>query len=179
MNIRLFTQAAAGTNTVLRFFPRDAEPPPTNFGTLDSRNSHPIIDFDPTTAETMCFRDYIPDKTTFHPSSTALTFNADFLATSAITGVLGVSISLERIAPGGIDLDSDNFGTAKSASVTVDGTSGKVARVSVGFLLSELPAGLAVGDMLRVRLTRNTAVGSNHAGDAEFVGMFANITPAT
>lgn len=190
MKVEQLTQAASsggegggsvvggGTNTIFRFFLKDAEPPPTNFGRVDSRNSHPIADFSPSTAETLYFREYIPQGTTFHSSSIALTIYIDALATSATSGVIGWSVSLERITPNGIDLDADAFGTAKSAQTTVNVTSGKMARVTVQFLLSELPFGIAAGDMLRVRLTRDTTVGSNHSGDAEFVGMYGDVTPA-
>jgi hypothetical protein len=126
----------------------------------------------------VCFRDYIPQGATFVASGTALTINIDAMATSAVTGVIGWSVSLERLAPGGQDLDSDGFGTAQTGSTTVDATSGEFVRVPVVFTLAQLPSGLAAGDMLRIRVQRNTAVGSNHANDAELVGVFGDMTPA-
>jgi hypothetical protein len=43
---------------------------------------------------------------------------------------------------------------------------------------AQLPTSLADGDMFRIRIQRNTSVGSNHTGDAEFVGAYLEITPS-
>jgi hypothetical protein len=85
---------------------------------------------------------------------------------------------LERLVAGGQDLDSDNFGTAQSGSNTISGTSGVMCRTTVSFTQAQLPTSIAAGDMFRIRIQRNTSVGSNHTGDAEFVGAYLEITPA-
>jgi len=83
---------------------------------------------------------------------------------------------------GGIDIDADGFGqpgqgTAQSGSAAVNATSGIVTEVSVTFTLAQLPSLLAAGDMIRVRVQRNTSVSGDHAGDAELLGVYANMTP--
>jgi hypothetical protein len=171
---------SAGTKTLFTFFPRAAEFPTTGFATLDTRGTtpHPLLNFDDTTVETVVFRDYINEGVTFADTGTAIAVLCDYIALSATTGVLGLNISWERLAPGGQDFDSDGFGTAQSGSVTVDAASGKMHRVQVNFTKAQLPSGFAAGDMFRLRIQRNTSVGSDHTADAQFVGCFANFTPA-
>lgn len=171
--------AATGTNTIFRFFPRDAEFPTTNFATVDTRNNHPCLDFDDTTVETVFFTDFIPQGATFATSGTALTFVLLSTAATALTGNIGWLVALERIVQNGIDIDTDDFGTAQSGSAAVIGgaNTGKASQVSVTFTLAQLPSGLAAGDMIRVRVQRDTSVSGDHAGDAELLGLYANMTP--
>lgn len=172
--------ASAGTKTLFTFFPREAEFPTSAFATLDTRGTtpHPVLNFDDNTVETVVFRDYINEGVTLADTGTAIAVFCDYIALSATIGVLGLNVSWERLAPGGQDLDSDGFGTAQSGSVTVDAASGKMHRVQVNFTKAQLPSGFAAGDMFRLRIQRNTSVGSDHTADAQFVGCFANFTPA-
>jgi len=171
------TATGGGTNTILQFFPRDAEFPATDFATIDTRNNHPVLDFDASTTETVFFTGFIPQGASFATSGTALTFVLESTATSATSGNIGWNVALERIVAGGIDIDADNFGTAQPGSAAVSGTSGIVTEVSVTFTLAQLPSLLAAGDMIRVRVQRNTSVSGDHTGDAELLGVYANMTP--
>lgn len=171
------TATGGGTNTVLQFFPRDAEFPSTGFATIDTRNNHPCLDFADSGTETVFFTGFLPQGTSFAASGTALTFVLESTATSATSGNIGWNVSLERIVAGGIDIDADAFGTAQSGSVAVSGTSGIVSEVTITFTQAQLPTSLAAGDQVRVRVQRNTSVGSNHSGDAELLGLYANMTP--
>ena len=171
------TATGGGTNTILQFFPRDAEFPTTNFATIDTRNNHPCLDFDDTTVETVFFTGFIPQGATFAGTGTALTFVLESTAASATGGNIGWNVALERIVAGGIDIDADNFGTAQGGSAAVNTTSGIVTEVSVTFTQAQLPTSLAAGDMIRVRVQRNTSVSGDHVGDAELLGVYANMTP--
>ena len=171
--------ASIGTNTILQFFPRDAEFPATGFATIDTRNNHPCLDFDDNTVETVFFTGFIPQGATFATSGTALTFVLLSTAQTALTGNIGWLVALERIVANGIDIDGDDFGTAQPGSAAVIGgaNTGKVTEVSITFTLAQLPSLLAAGDMIRVRVQRNTSVSGDHAGDAELLGVYANMTP--
>jgi hypothetical protein len=169
--------STAGSNTIIQFFPKDNEPPASGFATLDTRNSHPVLDFPASGSPTAIFRQYVPAGVVFAESGTAMTVYIDAAATSATSGVIGWNVSWERLTPGGQDLDSDNFGTAQPGSNTISGTSGVITRVAVTFTQAQLPSLFAAGDMFRLRVVRNTSVGSNHTGDAELVGVFADFTP--
>jgi len=172
------TATGGGTNTIMRLFPKDNEPPTSGFATIDTRNSHPVLDFPSTGSPTAIFRTYLPQGATFAGSGTALTIYIDAAATSATSGVVGWSVSLERLVAGGQDLDADNWGSAQSGSQTISSTSGVMCRTTVIFTQAQLPASLAAGDMFRIRIQRNTGVASNHTGDAEFVGAYLEITPS-
>jgi hypothetical protein len=179
----LSATAGGGTNTILQFFPRDAEFPATGFATIDTRNNHPCLDYADSGTETAFFTGFIPQGASFATSGTALTFVLESTAASATTGNIGWNVALERIVAGGIDIDADGFGqpgqgTAQIGSVAVNATSGVVSEVTVTFTLAQLPTSLAAGDMIRVRVQRNTAVSGNHSGDAELLGLYANMTPA-
>jgi hypothetical protein len=169
--------STAGSNTIIQFFPKDNEPPASGFATIDTRNSHPVLDFPASGSPTAIFRQYVPAGVIFAESGTAMTVYIDAAATSATSGVIGWSVSWERLAPGGQDLDSDNWGTAQTGSNTINATSGVMTRVAVTFTQAQLPTSFAAGDMFRLRVVRNTSVGSNHTGDAELVGVFADFTP--
>ena len=173
------TATGGGTNTILQFFPKDAEFPATGFATIDTRNNHPVLDFDETTTETVFFTGFIPQGASFATSGTALTFVLLSTAQTALTGNIGWLVALERIVANGIDIDGDDFGTAQPGSAAVIGgaNTGKVTEVSVTFTLAQLPSLLAAGDMIRVRVQRNTSVSGDHAGDAELLGVYANMTP--
>jgi len=171
--------ATAGSNTIMRFFPRDNEPPASGFATIDTRNSHPVLDFPASGSPTAIFRQYVPAGVIFASSGTAITVYIDAAATSATSGVIGWSVSWERLIPGGQDLDAPGFGTAQTGSNTISGTSGVITRVAVTFTQAQLPTSFAAGDMFRLQVIRNTSVGSNHTGDAELVGVFADFTPGT
>jgi len=173
------TATGGGTNTILQFFPRDAEFPSTNFATIDTRNNHPCLDFDDNTTETVFFTGFIPQGASFAASGTALTFVLLSTAQTALTGNIGWLVALERIVANSIDIDGDDFGTAQSGSAAVIGgaNTGKVTEVSVTFTQAQLPTSLAAGDMIRVRVQRNTSVSGDHTGDAELLGVYANMTP--
>ncbi len=172
------TATGGGTNTIFSWFPQDASFPTTNFATRDTRNNHPVLDFDASTAETAYFKAFVPHGSSFAASGTALTFLLESTATSATSGNIGWGVSIERIVANGIDIDSDSFGTEQTGSVAVNATSGKVSEVSITFTLAQLPASIAEGDQIRIAVRRNTSVGSNHTGDAELLGLYANMTPA-
>ena len=176
------TATGGGTNTILQFFPKDAEFPSTGFATIDTRNNHPCLDFADSGTETAFFTGFIPQGASFATSGTALTFVLESTATSATSGNIGWNVALERIVAGGIDIDADGFGqpgqgTAQSGSAAVSGTPGVVSEVTVTFTQAQLPTSLAAGDMIRVRVQRDTSVSGDHAGDAELLGVYANMTP--
>jgi hypothetical protein len=176
------TATGGGTNTILQFFPRDAEFPATGFATIDTRNNHPCLDYADSGTETAFFTGFIPQGASFATSGTALTFVLESTATIATTGNIGWNVALERIVAGEIDIDADGFGqpgqgTAQIGSVAVNATSGVVSEVTVTFTLAQLPSSLAAGDQIRVRVQRNTSVSGNHSGDAELLGVYANMTP--
>lgn len=146
--------------------PQNNEPPTTNFATLDTRNSHPVLDFDTTTQEAAIFSSRIPDGVDL---TNGLVVFVQWAATSATTGTIGWDVSFERIVDSGIDIDSDSWSTAQTiTATTVSGTSGITKVTSVTISQVDLPFGLTAGDMIRIRIRRDVA-SDTATGDAELL----------
>lgn len=155
----------AGTKTIARWFPMNNEPPASNFATLDTRNGHPVLDFDTTTQETACFRGVLPQGTVL---TSGVTVFLQCSLTSATSGTVGWDVSFERVNAS-LDIDADNFGTAQViTATTVPGTSGQTLVMSVNFSQAQLPTSLAAGDQYRLRIRRDVA-NDTAAGDAELL----------
>lgn len=156
------------SKTIAFFTALDNEPPATNFATFDTRNSHPVLDFDTVTQEAAIFRGIIPDGTILLSGCNVIT---QWAATSATTGTIGWDVAFERIASNGINLGTNSFGTAQTiAATTVPSTSGITLSSFVTFTQAQLPIGLTNGDMYRLRVRRDVA-NDTASGDAELLGV--------
>jgi hypothetical protein len=147
----------------LVFFPTDNEPPTTNFATFDTRNNHPVLDFDDTTGEAAIFtgrmmRGY---------NGGGLTVEVGHSATTATTGTIGWLIAFERIGDSQQDVDSDGFASNQTiTAATVPGTSGHVDVVSTTVTNGANMDSIAAGEQFRIRVTRDVA-NDTATGDAE------------
>lgn len=143
-----------------------SEPPAATYATLDVNNLHPVLDFDTTTAELVYFTGLIPSHFTAAAGITViLTWSC-----AATSGNVGWLIACERISDGGTDIDADSFQADQTVTAeTVDGTSG-IPDVSSVAITNANADGIAAGDFLRIRVTRNTAV-DTAAGDAHLIGI--------
>jgi hypothetical protein len=154
--------------TIAFFTALNNEPPATNFATLDTRNSHPVLDFDTTTQETAMFTSVIPQGVSLLSGVNVI---AQWAASTATTGTIGWDVAFERIASNGIDIDVDNFGTPRTiTAITVPSTAGITLTSSCSFTQAQLPSGLTNGDMYRLRIRRDVASDSA-SGDAELLGV--------
>ena len=155
----------ASGNTLLIWTPLDNEAPTANFATLDTRNAHPVLDFDDTTGETAIFFGILPRSY----AGGGITVYVHHAATSAITGTIGWLIAFERIGDGQQDIDSDGFAANQTiTAATVPGTSGNVDIVNVAVTDGANMDSIAVGEGFRLRVTRDVA-NDNAVGDAELV----------
>jgi len=146
-----------------RFFAQDNEPPTSNFATLDTRNMHPVLDFDDTTAEAAVFTGVLPSGY----AGGGITVQVAYSATSATSGTIGFTVEIERIGDSQQDVDADSFASAQTiTAVTVPGTSGFVDVVSVNISNGANMDSLAAGEQYRIRIKRDVA-NDNAAGDAE------------
>jgi len=152
----------ASGDTLVVFTPLHNEPPSTAFATLDTRNQHPVLDFDPDANEDAIFSAIMPQ----HYGGGGVTVYLHYAMTSATTLTIDWDISLEQIGDQQLDIDADSFGTATSIdNTTVPGTSGFVDIVNGA--ISHANAGSpTVGDGMRLKVTRD-AVSDDAAGDAE------------
>lgn len=154
-------------NTLLSFHPYGNEPPASAYATLDTRNGHPVLDFDDTTQEAAIFTGILPR----HYGGGGLTVYVHWAATSATSGTGGWDIAIERIGNGSQDVDSDGFATAQTVTAaTVPGTSGNVAITSVAITDGANIDSLAVGETFRLRIRRDVA-NDTATGDLELFGI--------
>ena len=134
--------------------------PSSNPAGASSRNAHPIMAFDATTAESVSFssalsRDY---------SGGDVTIDIDWVAETATTGGVTWGVEVERLNAGGTDIDSDSFDTQQTGNSTTAGTSGIVTRTSITLTNAEADE-WAAGDAFRLRLQRVTGDGGDTMTD--------------
>lgn len=142
----------ASGNTLLTFLPTDNEPPSSNYATLDTRNGHPVLDFDGSTDEEAVFTGVLPR----HYAGGGLTVYVHVAFTSATSGSGRLQADIERIDASSLDIDSDSFtGTFQSAGVSAPGTSGQVVVGTITFTSGAQMDSLAAGEPFRLKIRRD------------------------
>lgn len=153
----------ASGDTLVVFGAYSNQPPSSNFATLDTRNQHPVLDFNDTTNEDAVFSSVLPQ----NYAGGGLTVYIIFSMTSATSGDVDIDAAIERIQDGVTDIDSDSFAAAQSVdNTTVPGTSGFVDTVSIAFTDGAQMDSLAVGEKFRIKITRDAA-SDTATGDLE------------
>jgi len=157
----------ASGDTLLILTPLANEPPASNYATLDVRNAHPALDFDATTNESAVFTGIMPR----NYAGGGVTVYLHYAMTSATSGDIDWDVEFERIGEGVLDIDADSFASAQSVdNTTVPGTSGNVDIVAVAFTDGAQMDSVAVGELFRLRVTRDAA-SDTATGDAELLGI--------
>jgi len=150
-------------DTLLIFTPLHNEPPASNPATLDTRNQHPVLDFDAATNEDAVFSAVMPRSY----AGGGLTVYIHYAMSSAESGDVDWDVAFERIGDQQLDIDADSFAAVQSVdNTTVPGTSGLVDIVSVAFTDGAQMDSVAVGEGFRMKVTRDAA-SDTAAGDAE------------
>lgn len=145
------------------FTPLHNEPPSSNPATLDTRNLHPILDFDAATNESAVFSAIMPR----NYGGGGVTVYIHYAMSTATSDDVDWDVAFERIGDQQQDIDSDGFAAVNSIdNTTVPGTSGLVDIVSVAFTDGADMDSIAVGEGFRLKVTRD-AVSDTAAGDAE------------
>jgi hypothetical protein len=141
------------------------EPTSSNYATLETRNLHPVLDFDDTTSESAVFGGTLPR----NYAGGGVTVTLHMAATSATTNAVVFSSAFERIGNAQQDIDSDGFATANnSSSTTTNGTSGNVIPIAITHTDGAQMDSMAVGEGYRLKIALLPAdAGDTMAGDAE------------
>ena len=154
----------ASGDTLIVFGPYHNEPPAANFATLDTRNLHPVLDFDATTNESAIFAGVMPQS---YAGTTGVTVYLHYAMSSAEADTVDWDVAFELIGDQGLDIDGDSFAAVNSVDdTTVPETTGLVDVVSVAFTDGADMDSVAVGDEFRMIVTRDAA-SDDAAGDAE------------
>ena len=153
----------ASGDTLLVFTPLHNEPPSSNPATFDTRNSHPVLDFDASTNESAIFSAVMPQAY----DGGGLTVLLHYSMASATSNTVDWDASFERIGDQQLDVDADSFASANPVdNTTVPGTCGMVDVVSIAFTDGADMDNVAAGELFRLKITRDAA-SDDATGDAE------------
>ncbi len=153
----------ASGDTLLIFTPLHNEPPASNPATFDTRNAHPVLDFDASTNEDAVFSGIMPR----NYAGGGLTVYLHYAMSTAISNDIDWDAAFERIGDQQQDIDSDGFAAVNSVdNTTVPATSGLVDIVSIAFTDGADMDSIAVGEGFRLKVTRDAA-SDTATGDAE------------
>ncbi len=155
----------ASGDTLLTFTPHDNQPLTSAFATLDTRNSHPVLDFDDTTKESAVFAGVMPR----NYAGGGVVVYIHYAMTSAEANTVDWDASFERIGDQQQDIDGNGFAAAQSVdNTTVPGTTGLVDIVSISFTDGAQMDSIAVGEGFRLLIQRDSP-NDNAVGDAELL----------
>ena len=156
----------ASGDTLLIFTPLNNEPPATVYATFDTRNSHPVLDFDASTNWSAVFSSVMPQH---YAGTTGVTVYLHYAMSSAVADTIDWDVAFELIGDQDLDIDADGFAAVQSINdVTVPETSGLVDIVSIAFTDGAQMDSVLAGDGFRLKVTRD-AVSDDAAGDAELL----------
>jgi Repeat of unknown function (DUF5907) len=153
------------SSTLARFTAaKDNQPPATGFGTLDTRNSIAVLDFDAATVESAIFSSVIPEAADL---TSGLLVRLLWMATSATSGNCRWGVQVERA---NTDLDSDSYDTAAEAHTAAPATSGIPTLTEITLTTID---GLTAGDTYRLKVFRKAddATNDTMTGDAELIAV--------
>lgn len=154
----------ASGDTLLIFTPLHNEAPSgATIATLDTRNNHPVLDFDPGENNQARFSAIMPR----NYSGGGVTVYIHYAMSSATSGDIDWDAEFERIGDQQQDLDSDGFAGFQSVNATtVPGTSGLVDIVNIPFTDGAQMADIEVGEGFRLKIVRD-GPSDSAVGDAE------------
>jgi len=156
----------ASTNFMAVFTPLQNEPPATNYATLDTRNSVPVLDFDADTDESAVFGGVLPN----NYAGGGLTITLVWMATTATTGDVVWNADIERHQDDAFDIDADGFAGANAATGTTASASGEQQYTDITFTSGSDMDDLAAGESFRIKITRDANNASDTmANDAELL----------
>ena len=145
--------AAGGTTKpFLSWTAQGNQPPAAAYATPDTRNSHPVLDFDGATDEEAVFGGVLP--TAYAGGGLTVELWVGF--TSATTGSAHFQAAIERMDVSTLDIDADSFAALnESDAITAPGTSGQFIKATVTFTDGADMDSLAAGEAFRLKIRRD------------------------
>lgn len=141
----------ASGDTLLVFYPYNNEPPISNYATLDTRNLHPILDFNEDTDEAAVFSAVLPR----HYAGGGIIAYIHWSADGVIVNDVVWDIAFERIGDGQQDVDIDGFAAVQTVTDTAPGTDGFVTIANISFTDGAQIDSIAVGELFRLKISRD------------------------
>lgn len=154
----------ASGDVLARWQAGDGIPPTSGFAPLIRRNNHLLASFDAASTESLDFADVFDRRYT----GGGITIVLGWSAAAATSGDVMWETKIERHQDDTDDLDSDSFGTAKTAAGTAASVSGELQYTSIAHTDGAEIDSLAIGEDFRLRVSRLGGDGSDTmTGDAE------------
>lgn len=154
----------ASGDTLLQWGAYANEPPSSNYATLDTRNQHPVLDFDGGTNESAVFSGVMPQH---YAGTTGVTVYIHYAMSTDTSNDIDWDAAFELVGDQQQDIDSDGFAAVNSTdNTTVPGTSGNVDIISIAFTDGADMDSVTAGDGFRLKITRDAA-SDTATGDAE------------
>lgn len=141
----------ASGDTLHVFIPLGNEPPAAAYATLDTRNAHPVLNFDGATDEEAVWTSILDRKY----AGGGLTVNLWVGAASATAGSMRWQAAIERIDASSLDIDADSFTAFQSSGASAPGTTGQFLVCAVTFTDGAQMDSLAVGEPFRLKIRRD------------------------
>ncbi len=161
----------ASGNTLVVFTVLQNEPPASNFATLDTRNSIPVLDFDDSTNETAEFGAVMPRHYGSGGSPTGITVTLGWMATDVVVTPHDVDwdVGFKSVSDDADDLDTKAYAAVQSADNEQEASaSGEVKYSTIAFTDGAQMDSVAAGEYFRMKVTRD-AVSDTLTDDAELL----------
>ena len=163
---------AAG-DTVGIFYPENNNPPASAAAIPDTRNAHPVLDFNADADRSAVFPGLMPR----NYAGGGVQVILHWMATTATTGDVKWDVQWEQST--GQDIDSDGFAAAQTATATTHGTSGIATETTIAFTNGAQMDSVVAGNAYRLKVTRDAdAAGDTMLNDAELFRVEVRETPA-
>jgi len=149
------------------FFP-PGEPPASGFATFDTRNQHPVMDFDAASDESTMWTGILGKH--YNNNGITVTLHITDTADTNSAHASYWNVYFERLTAQ--DIDTDSFASGIGNHVHPNGTSGIPVTCTVIFEDGEQIDNLNGGDLFRIKIARDASNASDDwTGDAELLGV--------
>ena len=155
-------------DTLLTFTALQNEPPASNYATLDTRNSVPVLDFDDATDETAEFGAVMPRS--YAGGGVTVTLGWMFTTSGTPgTDTCAWGVGFKSVTDDADDLDTKAYAAVNSVTATSASADGEVDYATITFTDGADMDSVAAGEYFRMKVTRDAASGTASPGDAELV----------
>ena len=157
----------ASGDTLVVFTPYNNVPTATNFASLDLRNLHPCLDFDPTTNESAVFTGVMPR----NYAAGGVTVYIHWAASTSVDDATHCFWDAGFELCTGLDLDGDSFAAVNSVDTDhPSSTTGIETVTAITFTDGADMDSVIAGALFRLIITRDAA-NDNMTGDAEVLAI--------
>lgn len=148
----------------------DNHPLASGAATPDTRNGHPVYEFDPGSDEEAWFESICPSYYSNGGIKVRLFVGCD----TATSGTMRFQSDFERITAGSLDVDADSFsGTFQSGSMAAPGTAGIFNWLEINHTNAQIDS-VTAGDLFRLKVRRDaddTSGTDNVSGDVQLMAV--------